>query len=190
MHESDKKILILQVVNALTSPEEIQHDGSVKPALYQIRDEQTGEYYLGSTKDRISRKGQHLRDLKKNVHPNIRLQEAYNHGHDLVWTEIPVTNATTATQFEKVLIEECRSDPKCMNMRGVVVHSEEHRRNLSLAHLGKKLSQETKDKLRNIKLGTKHSDETRAKMSASGKGRVLSEEHKRKIGEANRKKIT
>lgn len=48
---------------------------------------------------------------------------------------------------------------------------------------GKKLSNEAKQKLRDINLGKKHSEETRKKMSKSGKGRKHSEEAKRKIRE-------
>lgn len=53
---------------------------------------------------------------------------------------------------------------------------------------GKSPSEETRRKLSEAKIGKKHTNEARKKMSKSGRGRVFSEEHKRRIGEANKGK--
>lgn len=50
------------------------------------------------------------------------------------------------------------------------------------------MSEEAKEKLRQINLGRKHSKESKEKMRQSKLGRVLSEEHKRKIGESSKGK--
>jgi len=58
--------------------------------------------------------------------------------------------------------------------------SEEHKRKLSLAHKGKTLSEEHKEKLRNKPI----TDETRQKISNAGKGRIVTEETRKKQSEA------
>jgi len=58
--------------------------------------------------------------------------------------------------------------------------SEEHKRKLSLAHKGKTLSEEHKEKLRNKPI----TDETRQKISNAGKGRIATEETRKKQSEA------
>lgn len=71
--------------------------------------------------------------------------------------------------------------------------SAEHRKNLSLANLGKKHSEETRRKLKLVNLGRVHSEETKKKMSLSHLGKKhkfkkrgpLSEETRRKISVAN-----
>lgn len=55
--------------------------------------------------------------------------------------------------------------------------------------LGVVLSEETKEKIRNSKIGKKQSLESNLKRSIALKGRIFSEEHKKKIGEANKKRI-
>jgi len=57
-------------------------------------------------------------------------------------------------------------------------HSEEARRNISLGHLGIKVSDKTKEKLRIANTGRKHTDESRKKMSLSQKGRIITEQHR------------
>ena len=74
-----------------------------------------------------------------------------------------------------------------------VSQSEEAKKKISEAHRGKKLSEETKEKLRNITLsqwesgihkGHPKSEETKQKISEAQKGKVFSEEHKRKLSQA------
>jgi group I intron endonuclease len=66
-------------------------------------------------------------------------------------------------------------------------HSEETRRRLSEAKLGRSLTDEHKEKLRAAKLGTRrgpHSEETKAKIGAASAGRLHSAESKRKMSAA------
>ena len=53
---------------------------------------------------------------------------------------------------------------------------------------GCKVTEETKRKLSLAQLGKKHSEETKKKISEANKGRVVSEEHKKKISIALRGK--
>lgn len=67
------------------------------------------------------------------------------------------------------------------------IPSEEHRRKLSIAGMGRKHTEEEKRKIslankgKHIRIGWKHSEETRRKMSAAGKG------HKRFLGKKHSK---
>jgi group I intron endonuclease len=66
------------------------------------------------------------------------------------------------------------------------VLSDESREKVRQSKLGKPRSEETKAKLRAAHLGMKASEETKAKLSAIRKGRALSEEHKRNLSLANK----
>lgn len=65
--------------------------------------------------------------------------------------------------------------------------SEEHRKAISLGNKGKKLSQETKDKMSKAVTGRKATQETKDKMSLINKGKKLSEEHKAVFNNKGRK---
>lgn len=55
-------------------------------------------------------------------------------------------------------------------------------------HARGKVSESTREKLREAKLGSKLSDETKKKIGLSQKGKPKSEDHKKKIGDGNRGK--
>lgn len=55
------------------------------------------------------------------------------------------------------------------------IFTPEHKRKLSLSQIGKKISEEQKDKLRKYRLGVPNSAEARAKISKANKGRKNSE---------------
>jgi group I intron endonuclease len=68
-----------------------------------------------------------------------------------------------------------------------LIHSDETRRKMSESQRGKKLTECTKQKLREANLGKSHSDETCKKLSEINRGKPKpprSEEHCRKLGEA------
>ena len=83
--------------------------------------------------------------------------------------------------------------------KGLIVVSDETKRKIGEAGKGRvvakatrqKLSariitDETREKLRQVNLGKHHSAESKLKMSASAKGKVISEETRKKIGEAGK----
>jgi hypothetical protein len=67
---------------------------------------------------------------------------------------------------------------------GVSNPSEETRRKIREANIGKTPSEETKRKIREGNIGKTHSEESRRKMSEAMKGRTISEQHKRKMSES------
>ena len=52
-----------------------------EPAIYKIENEQTGDFYIGGTRNVQARKRNHWYDLRKSRHRNPRLQEAHNLGN-------------------------------------------------------------------------------------------------------------
>jgi len=69
------------------------------------------------------------------------------------------------------------------------VLSEEHKRNISIAGIGRIVSKETRQKLRDINLGKTLSDETRRKISQNHR-RSQTEETRRKISQNHRRSQT
>ena len=70
-------------------------------------------------------------------------------------------------------------------------HSPEHKEKIrqsllgNTINLGRKISSETKERLRQVNLGRKHSPETKEKLIKSHTGKKLSPEHKEKLRQAN-----
>ena len=71
-----------------------------------------------------------------------------------------------------------------------VPHTEETKRKMSEAKLGKKRTEETKRKISEARLGRRYTEETKRKMSEATSGQKHTEETKRKISEARLKIIT
>jgi group I intron endonuclease len=67
-------------------------------------------------------------------------------------------------------------------------HSEESKNLMSIKQKGKKVTPETREKLRKANLGKKASEEAKTKMSIKRKGFKISEETKTKIGSSNKGK--
>lgn len=82
------------------------------------------------------------------------------------------------------LIFVTKSEHRDMHQRGVKrIFTEEHKRNIGLAHIGLKVSDETKRKISNSSKGKTISIDTRKKMSESQKGKRISEEHHQALSE-------
>jgi hypothetical protein len=100
----------------------------------------------------------------------------------------------------RIKSEESKDKISKGNSKKRPIRTDEHKKNLSLANMGRKTSdetkqkmsisrkgvpksEETKEKMRLAALGKKRSDETREKISRARKGKSLSEDHKAKISE-------
>jgi group I intron endonuclease len=143
--------------------------------IYKITNIKTGDIYIGSAVDFNKRKYAHLYFLKKGNHHSAILQNSYNkHGKDLF--EFSIVE-TVDDKIELVPREQHWIDTLCprYNISKTagsplgVKHTIEARINMSKAHLGKKLSQETISKRTKKVLGAKRSQFTRDKMRCSSK---------------------
>ena len=146
------------------------------------------------------------------------LREQYSDDQFIATIDKTFATAEEAFEYETKFLKEndCVNSDDWLNRncfpmfqdntgRKLPERSEEHRRKLSEAAKGRKLSEETRRKMseakrklperseehrRNISealKGRKLSEETRRKMSEAKKGRKFTEEHRRKISEARKK---
>lgn len=104
-------------------------------------------------------------DEQKKVMSN-RMSGSNNHRYGISPWNKGLTKETNETVAN---IAKNREGKDCGFGKGYH-HSDQTKRQMSKAHLGKKLSEETKAKLSKINMGKKLSEETKAKMSKSRQG--------------------
>ncbi|BCC74234.1 hypothetical protein BCJMU51_p2089 (plasmid) [Bacillus cereus] len=193
--------------------------------VYAILNLNNGKVYIGSSVDVFKRWGDHRRELERGVHHSPRLQNSWNkHSEESFSFEIieDVGDKDRLIKQEQYWIDIFKSydDSNGYNISHAaksclgIERSEEFKEGCRWRNLGKKQSEETKQKRseslkefykhnkRNVSFktrmlmsfrmrGNNPSEETRRKLSEAGKGRIgsfagkhLSEEHKRKISES------
>jgi group I intron endonuclease len=215
----------------------------IKNVVYKITITGSNKSYIGSTTSFLTRKKKHLHGLRKNSHPNKRLQNSYNkHGKDdsFLMTILEQVSKPDALiereqfwidQFDKEMLFNIRlkadsslgvksSQDKIEKDRqnalnrylamteeeqkafshywkgkkrgkhhGAMVSkankgrvvSEETREKNRQARLGKKLDPSHIEKIRQGNLGKKRSEESRTRISQSLKGRKLSDTHRNNL---------
>lgn len=145
------------------------------PGVYVITDVTAQKAYIGSTCNLGRRLYDHNRNLERNCHTNWQLQRAYNAGHQLRVTTIPVKEDVSVLDVEQKLLDKYIDTGLLYNIS----------REVSAPTLGLKMSQETRDKVSAATKGRRHTPETieKMKIAFAGRnlGRVLSAEHRAKI---------
>jgi len=156
----------------------------IESCIYLIINKANNKFYIGSTCDFQKRKTTHLRDLKANKHHSRYLQRAFNK-YGASSFEIVIYHF--CTENEKVELEQYYID--CMkpfyntskSAKCPMLGRKHSKKTLKLFknrpvrygkdnHMfGIKLSQSTKDKMRQARTGTKRSESTKKKMSDTAK---------------------
>ena len=161
-----------------------------------------GEFYIGATTDKKRRIYNHLYQLKNNIHGKGKdlFQQAYNRNPDFNFKAFPVETKNEAFQLENSLIKKYIDDDKCLNMDNVrppPVVTDETRKKISIAvrlhnenrefnpHIGRKISEETRQKMSLASKKTWEIPATREKMLSF----LRSDEFREKIGNVHRGKI-
>lgn len=199
-------------------------------AIYQIKNIITNIVYVGSAVNIDKRWKRHVWELNNQSHSNIYLKRAWNkYGAENFKFEILeiIEDINKLIEREQFWLDWTKAANRKFgyNFRldatsnAGLKFSEEHKRKISIAHIGKVVKEETKEKLRKLKLseerkiaiskfhtgrkasaatkalmsirgkGRKHSAETRAKMSEAQKGKVPTESQRKAVSEANKKRI-
>ena len=157
--------------------------------IYRISDSESEKFYIGSAISIKKRIGNHIYNLKNNIHHNPRLQALWNKNKErfrfevLEIIEIPEKSIILTTEQKHLNLAQVGKNPNCMNFL-IIANS----------HQGIKRSPESIEKLRKANLGKKRTEEAKQKMRLAKLGKKLSEEHKKKIGRSgeknNKTKIT
>lgn len=158
-------------------------------------------FYGGRTTDFKRRERDHLRALRRGVHPNPYLQAVYNQ-HQIVGFERLTAIADEEVQrlAEQTWLDANYGTPGCLNLSlssegGMMKgrhHSPEAIAKISAASRGREVFPETRAKLAVSNTGLKRSVETRNRISASligdsrNLGKKASEETRQKIAEAQK----
>lgn len=150
--------------------------------IYAIRNKCNKNLYIGSTIQSFgTRWEQHRYRLKKEIHSNCYLQNAWNkYGKD---------------NFEFIMLW-ITHDKNLMALRIIetlYIHNLCPAYNMELYPcLGpfykRPVSEQTRKKLREVQLGKTVSEKTRQKISDSMRGRVLSEEHRKNLSDSAKKR--
>ncbi len=174
--------------------------------IYLIKNLKTDKVYVGSSVKLEAREQRHFKNLSNGNHHSNKLQNSYNkHGEDSFIfesiEEYEEIDNDKLIQREQHWIDyydsynsgyNCR--PKAENNYGHK-HSEETKTLMSKRHSGKnsamygrKLSEETKEKIRQKMLGRKFSEETIEKKRKAALNRTHSEETKLKQSRVKKSK--
>lgn len=129
-------------------------------------------------------------DLNKMEEYYINLFQSYNskYGMNLSMAATRGSVSEETRRRVSIALTGKKKSPEHVAKMRALVRSEEHKRNISLSKKGKKgvpHTEEWKIKMRNINLGRKHTQETRDKML----GRITTQETRDKISIANKGKI-
>jgi group I intron endonuclease len=163
--------------------------------IYLIRNKITEKYYVGASIDINRRWTRHKDELNKNKHHSPKLQNSWNkYGDDkfdFIWVQQGCSNVLT--KLEQQWIDFCDSfnhgynSTAIANNIGLLPKTEEHKRKIGIAHKGRKLTEESKNKIRQKAIGRKRppmSDEQKIKISQANKGKKRTEEMKLNLSKA------
>lgn len=125
--------------------------------IYIITNNTNGKRYIGQTINFTERFRCHIQKLRTNKHPNSYLQNSWNkYGESSFKFDILLRCPDSElSEMEIVLIKENRTLDRSFGY------------NLREGGTGGRLSEETKEKLRLINLGKKHSEEQKQKITTS-----------------------
>ncbi|MED3562286.1 GIY-YIG nuclease family protein [Bacillus xiapuensis] len=153
-----------------------------KSGIYKIINITNNLIYIGSATNLRIRQRTHFYELKRNIHKNSYLQNAWNkYGEENFKFEV----IELVDDKEKLLERE----QYWINKYESYIRSKGYNLTPTAGSmLGYKMSDEAKKKISNSKKGTKMSKEFRLKRSEYRKGEKHSEETKKKIGNSNKGK--
>ena len=148
--------------------------------IYRMTNTKTGKFYIGSSVDIRKRWYKHLSHLRRGIHANAHLQAAFTQsGEDaFLFQLVEACEPGALLALEQQHIDALRPEYNICAVAGNTLgyrHTEQGRAKMSVANKGNQRF-----------LGRKHSEETKQKLSKAKTGIKLSPEHVARISEANR----
>lgn len=163
--------------------------------VYKITNKLNGKFYVGSSLNVTKRKLTHFMYLRKNLHPNKKLQNSWNkHGEsafEFFILEV-VENKEHLIMREQHWLNYFNAVENGYNILKLAYSptgwtpSDETREKMSISQTGRKHSPETRAKMSAWQMGRKFSDESRKKMSEKAKGRTFSKETRERMSIAKK----
>jgi len=183
----------------------------MQAGVYKIKNQINNKCYIGSAIDVQIRWTIHKSQLVNQCHHSIHLQRAWNkYGVDTFIFEIleecdPKQCLVREQYYLNTLLFASHDDKRfyelgyniCRqadNVMGGRKHSQISKMKMSKAHKGKKLSEQTKQKMKrrfqnsedHPMYGKTHTDEAKQKISEAGRGRITSIKCRKALSNANR----
>lgn len=148
--------------------------------IYKITNKQNEKFYIGSSVNIKMRWYAHKSYLRRNIHSNSHLQNAWNkYGEEnFIFSILIETDEDSLLDKEQELIDETKCCNKNIGYNKALIAGSPMK--------GRKHSPETIEKLRKASTGRVKSAETRKKLSLANKGRKLSPETRKKMSEAKK----
>ena len=148
--------------------------------IYRITCTTTGKIYIGSATNLRKRRNEHFRHLRRGIHDNPKLQNAWNkYSPDAFTFEVlelvlPMSLTAREQYWFKKLKPFGKNGFNILKTAGSTLGqkaSKETRQKMSKSQQGRRHSAETREKMRLSRLGHSVSAATRAKQSAIKQGR-------------------
>jgi group I intron endonuclease len=147
--------------------------------IYQIACIETQKFYIGSTMNKAQRWARHRRELRQGKHINKHLQAAWSKYGEVAF-EFSVLEEVTTPELlfavEQRYLDKHVGSPQCFNWSKYAGAPMRGKSGAETPNFGKKLSEQTKQKLREANTGTSHpnwgkstSDSAKAKISEANK---------------------
>lgn len=148
--------------------------------IYKITNKQNDKFYIGSSINIEMRWYAHKSYLRRNVHANQHLQNAWNkYGEDnFIFSIFIETDEEALLNKEQELIDESKCCDKNIGYNKALIAGSPMK--------GRKHSPEAIEKIREASTGRVYSPETRRKISLANKGKTLSPETRRKLSLAKK----
>lgn len=180
----------------------------LRSGVYQIKNTANGKCYVGSSFAFGRRWNRHIRELRGNIHPNAKLQAAWNkYGpENFEFSVVECVEKDVILEREQFWIDSVDPEYNICKVAGNtsgVRPGADARLKMSMAKIGKTVSKEAREKISayqktkpvdwiavakssESRRGGKRSPDARKRMSLAALGRTMSQAHKDAIAKSMR----